>query len=108
MRATAVDNYKDKMKAGDTISVFELELIMDHISDLDRQKMQAQEELHQKSIECAQQQKILAAAYREVKVTDKLRENQKASHKLEAIRSEQNSLDEMVIAKHTRQMSRTK
>jgi len=108
MRITAIDNYKRKMKAGDTISVFELELITDHIADLDRQRMQAQEELKEKNIECAEQQNHLAAAYREVKVTDKLRENQRALHKLETMRTEQNSLDEIVIAKHTRQMSRAK
>ncbi len=108
MRLTAIDNYKRKMKAGDTISVFELELITDHIADLDRQRMQAQEELQQKNLECAEQQKNLASAYREVKVTDKLRENQRAVHKLETVRTEQNSLDEIVIAKHTRQMSRAK
>ncbi|NNF00710.1 MAG: flagellar export protein FliJ [Pyrinomonadaceae bacterium] len=108
MRASAIDNYKRKMKAGDTISVFELELITDHIADLDRQRMQAREELVEKNQECAEQQKKLAAAYREAKVTDRLRENQKASHQLELTRKEQNSLDEIVIAKHARQMTRAK
>lgn len=105
MRFKAIESYAHRLERGETIDPFELELNSNHISALDRLQREAQQFLETKKQACLQQGKTLAAATREVKITNRLRETQQLRHRLEAARQEQNALDELVSANYARRMS---
>lgn len=108
LRFKAIETYGQRLETGETINAYELELNSNHIADLDRLQQQAQKNLEQKKQACIAQSKSVASAAREVKVTNRLRENQQTRHRLEAVRQEQTALDELVSANYARRMSRTK
>lgn len=103
-RVDAIEKYTGKMKAGEFLSAYEMELNTNHLAALDRVIREAQADLEQKKRACAAQGEIVAAASREVKITDRLRETQQNRHRLETARQEQNALDELVSANFARQM----
>ncbi len=105
MNLEATKNYMTKVKVGESTSPFEMQMHADHISDINRRRREAQEELVERKLACANQAKKLAEAHRNVKVTDKLRETQEARHKQEFERQEQNKIDEFVTTNFARQMS---
>jgi flagellar export protein FliJ len=108
MRFKAIDNYASRLQSGAALDAFELELNSNHIAALDRLRREAQNALEIKKQACLQQSKTVAAAMREVKITDRLRENQQSRHRLEFDRYEQNALDELVSANFARRMSQAK
>lgn len=103
----AIESYSTKLNCGRVMNMGEMELEALHISSLERQKRRAIEILAEKKRTVAEQRVKLAAAVREVKITDRLRENQVLRHRLETAKDEQNSLDEMVSANFAREL-RTK
>jgi flagellar export protein FliJ len=108
LRFKAIENYAERLERGETLNAYELELNSNHITSLDRQQQEAQKSLELKKQACVQQGKMLAAATREVKITDRLRENQQSRHRLDLARHEQNSLDEIISANFARRMTQTK
>ena len=105
MRLSAVENYVAKLNKFGALDVMELELSSKHLSSLDQTESEAQKFYEQtKQIAAAQSQR-LAAATREVKITEKLRETQHQRHAVEASKTEQITLDEIVCANFARQMS---
>lgn len=108
MRFTAIENYANRLENGGSLNAFEMELTVNHINTLDRLRREAEQNLELKKQACLRQTQNLAAATREVKITNRLRENQQARHRLESDRHEQNALDELVSANFARKMSQTR
>ncbi|MEZ5425394.1 MAG: hypothetical protein R2747_03935 [Pyrinomonadaceae bacterium] len=104
----ALEKYSERLKKGESINAYELELDSLHLTELDRLKRDALEILEQKKKDCEKQTETVAAATRAVKITNRLRENQAERHKLETERIEQNQIDELVSANFARLMSETK
>jgi flagellar export protein FliJ len=105
---TAIENYNRKAGIGEAINVVEMEMNSRHISQLERKKAEAREELNQRRYACSQQVIKLADAAREVKITGKLRENQVTAHRNEMNLAEQNSIDEMVTTGFARKMGESR
>lgn len=103
-RIDAIENYTKKMKKGEPMNPFEMELNTNHLVALDRLVRESHAIAEQKKQACQRQRQVVAAASREVKITERLRENQRSRHRLELERSEQNALDELVSANFARQM----
>lgn len=103
----AIESYSQKINSGRAMHIGEMELEALHISALERQKRRALEILEEKKRAVTEQRVKLAAASREVKVTDRLRETQAQRHRLETDKHEQNAMDELVSANFAREM-RTK
>ena len=82
-----------------------MELNSKHISSLDRLKREALEQLAEKEQAFSEQVKNVAAAKKQVKITENLREKKLARYKLELAAREQNALDDMISAKYARQRS---
>jgi|GEM_PF-2474601 len=106
-RQTAIENYNTTLKRGEAMNIGEMELETAHIASLDRHRRHTEELLEQQKESCLRQKAMLAAAAREVKVTQKLRETQQTRHRTELDRHEQNALDEMVSANYARKISLT-
>ena len=104
----AIEDYSKTLRHGKAMNIHEIQLEADHIVSLDRLRRLALEQLEQRNQSCLQQKEMLAAAAREVKVTQKLHETQKIRHRAESERHEQNALDEMVSANYARKMSQTR
>lgn len=107
-RFDAMKRYADRLNSREYISPLEMELNFNHFASLNRLQQEAEAVLRKKKDEFAQQGAVVAAASREVKVTDKLRELQKDKHRRETDREEQNGIDELVSANFARKISRTK
>ena len=103
-RLQAIENYTRQMTRGETMSAYEIELNINHLRDLDRLVREAQETIEGKKQACSEQSRVVAAAGREVKVTERLRETQQSRHQLESERRQQTALDELVAANFARQM----
>ena len=101
----AIENYSNKVNCGRVMNIGEMELDALHISALERQKRRAYEVLEEKKQACRVQSTKLAAATREVKITDRLRENQALRHRLESDKHEQNAMDELVSANFARKLT---
>ncbi|MEZ5307033.1 MAG: flagellar export protein FliJ [Pyrinomonadaceae bacterium] len=99
---SAMNSYTHSMRGGTALDPVVLDLHSKHIAALERLKQRIIAEVEQKKSACREQAKRLSNAARDVKVTAKLREKQKAVHDLEAAKSEQNTLDEITSAKHAR------
>ncbi len=95
-------NYVSAMIGGKAIDPVEMDLHAKHISSLERLKIQTEIELEDKKSACKRQAGQLSEAAREVKVTEKLREKQKALYDLELAKHEQTALDEITSAKYAR------
>ncbi len=108
MQQQAMENYAKTLRRGEAMNIAEMEMETNHIAALDRSKRQAQELLEQQRQSCNNQKLILAAATREVKVTQKLRDTQQQRHRAELDHHEQNALDEIVSANYARKMSGTR
>ena len=104
MRFDALENYTQRLKAGEVICAVELEMNSNHFASLDRLQREAEKVLEEKKRACNTQSQKLAAAVREVKITNRLRETQAAKHKLELDRQEQINLDEIVSANFARRL----
>lgn len=104
MRFDALESYTHRLRAGEVINAVELELNSNHFASLDRLQREAENILSEKRQACDLQSRKLAAAVREVKITNRLRETQAARHKLELDRHEQNNLDEIVSANFARRL----
>jgi len=100
----AIENYSNKINSGRAVHIGEMELEALHISALERQKRRAVEILEEKKRAVVEQSAKLAAAAREVKITDRLRETQALRHRLEADKDEQNAMDELVSANFARRL----
>lgn len=101
----AIENYGHKLGNGKAMNIGEMELDAMYLSALERQKRRAIEILNEKKQACMQQGVKLAATAREVKITDRLRENQVLRHRLETAKHEQTALDEMVSANFARELN---
>lgn len=108
LRAKAIESYARRLENGTAIDPYELELSSNHISALDRMHREAQKILEKKKQACQRQTKTVEIAARDVKITNRLRENQQARHQADVARHEQNSLDEIVSANYARQMAQSK
>jgi len=105
MNLEATKNYMTRVQIGKATSPFEMQMHANHISDINRRRREAETELAERKLACADQAKKLAEAHRNVKVTDRLRETQKTRHKQEFERQEQNKIDEFVTTNYARQIS---
>lgn len=101
----AIENYSKKLENGKTLNIREMEFDAMQISELDKLKRRTNVILEEKKQACAAQSAKLAAAAREVKITDRLRENQALRHRLETAKNEQNALDEIVSANFARKLT---
>lgn len=101
----AIENYSNKVNSGRAMNISEMELEAMHISALERQKRRAVEILEEKKCAAQAQSRNLAAAVREVKVTERLRETQALRHRIEADKQEQNAMDELVSANFARRLT---
>jgi flagellar export protein FliJ len=101
----AIENYAARMRQGAAINICEVELERDHIAALDRLIRETRGQLEQQQAGCRQQTQKVAAAMREVKITDQLRDTQKSRHERERSREEQNTLDDLISAGFARRMS---
>jgi flagellar protein FliJ len=104
----AVENYNHMMAAGKPINVIEMELNSNHISELERQKAEARKELFEKKNACARQVVLATQAAQQVKVTDRLRENQATTHRSLIATKEQNTLDEMATIAFARKLGESR
>lgn len=104
MRFEAIEKYTRKLTAGEFVCAREMEMNSNHFASLDRLQREAEQVLSEKRQACRSQSQKLAAAVREVKITNRLRETQAARHKLELDRQEQNNLDEIVSANFARRL----
>jgi flagellar export protein FliJ len=103
-RVAAMDNYALRLCSGEQFDPIEMQLHSSHFESLNRLRMEAEQELEDKRQACLRQGETVAAAMREVKVTDRLRETQKTRHDLEYARREQNDIDELISASFARQI----
>lgn len=101
----AIESYSLKVNHGRAMNIGEMELEAMHITALERQKRRALEILEEKKRAVAEQSQRLAAAAREVKITERLRETQILRHRLEADKHEQNQMDELVSANFARRLT---
>lgn len=108
MRSEAIDNYAQRLKSGEQLNAVEMELNLNHFAALNRLQQEAEKVLEQKKQACQRQSTAVAAAMREVKITNRLRETQQERYKNEFERQEQNNLDELVSANFARQIPQTR
>lgn len=104
--ASAVENYNRRLSPGESMNPIEMQMESNNIVALDRLLRETENALEQKKLDCRRQSEKVAAAVREVKITDSLREKQVARYRLELSRREQNALDEMASAGVARKMSK--
>lgn len=90
---------------GDTLDTRDLALRADYLVTLSRRMADSRERLAQLEREREQKRAAVAEASRAAEVTNKLRERQRARHKLEAARHEQNDLDEMASVAAARRLN---
>lgn len=100
----AVMAYTEAMKKCGSINAFELELSTRHIESLENSIRTAKANVADKEKLRVEQSYVLAAANQQVKITEKLHENQKKEHRAGVNRQEQSEIDELVSASFARQM----
>lgn len=108
LRGKAIEDYARRLENGAAIDPYELELSSNHITSLDRLQQEAQKNLEKRKQACLRQTKTVEVAAREVKITNRLRENQHAKHQADIARREQNALDELISANYARRMAQSK
>mgnify|MGYP001565909679 FL=1 len=104
MRLEAVEKYTQRLRAGEVLNATEMELNAKYFNSLDGLQREAEKLLSEKNLACTAQRVKLAGAAREVKITDRLREQQYLRHQLEADKQQQINLDEIVSAGYARKM----
>lgn len=103
-RGAAMEDYAQRLRAGEQFDPLEMQLHSSHFESLNRLRVEAEKELEEKKQAYHRQGENVAAAMREVKVTNKLHETQKARHELEYARREQSDIDELISASFARQI----
>lgn len=106
-RRETLDKYAAKLQSGE-VDVFQMSLLTDYLKALANSENAARENVKMVQQACSNQRTTLAEAARNVEVTTKLHERQRAKFDLESARIEQNNLDEMVSINFARQLSQTK
>lgn len=104
MRFEAIEKYTQRLRAGEFLNPTEMELNTKYFNSLDGLQREAEKILAEKNHACVAQRAKLAAAAREVKITDKLREQQFLRHKNEVEKNQQTALDEIVSAGYARKL----
>ena len=104
MRFDAIEKYTERLRAGEFLNATEMELNSKYFNSLDDLQREAEKSLAEKNLACTAQRAKLASAAREVKITDRLREQQYLRHKLESEKHQQTALDEIVSAGYARKM----
>lgn len=104
MRFDAIEKYTERLRAGEFLNATEMELNSKYFNSLDDLQREAEKSLAEKNLACTAQRAKLASAAREVKITDRLREQQFLRHKLESEKHQQTALDEIVSAGYARKM----
>lgn len=108
MRHDAIENYTLRIAAGERLDALEMELSSKHFASLDRLQKDAEAVLAQRRKACEIQIEALTEAMRSVKITENLRETQRARHRQEYERHEQNGVDELVSTNFARRILGTK
>jgi flagellar export protein FliJ len=103
-RVAAMEDYAQRLRSGEQFDALEMHLHSAHFDSLNRLRIDAEKELVNKKDAYLKQGENVAAAMREVKVTNRLRETQKARYDLEFARQEQNDIDELISASFARQI----
>ncbi|NNE65133.1 MAG: flagellar export protein FliJ [Pyrinomonadaceae bacterium] len=101
-RVEAMDTYVSDLAGGKSADPSEMDLHAKHFASLEKLRIEAERDLEEKRFACREQAGQLSAAAREVKVTGKLREKQKALYDQELAKREQNAVDEITSAKYAR------
>jgi flagellar export protein FliJ len=105
-RSAAMEKYAKRLRSGEQFDPMEMQLHSNHFESLIRLRQDAEKELEGKKQACLRQGETVAHAIREVKVTNRLRETQRARYELEFSREEQNNIDELVSATFARQITK--
>lgn len=105
-RTAAMERYSRRLRSGEQFDALEMQLHSNHFESLIRLRQDAEKELEGKKQACLRQGETVAHAIREVKVTNRLRETQRARYELESAREEQNNIDELVSATFARQITK--
>lgn len=108
LRNEAVEQYLTRISSGERLNPLEMELNANHFASLNNLQREAQVAVDQKHEAVRQQLESVKAARIDVKITDKLRDDQKRRYELEANRREQRNLDELVTAKFARRVQGSK
>lgn len=108
LRNEAVEQYLMRISSGERLNPLEMELNANHFASLNNLQREAQVAVDQKHEAVRQQLESVKAARIDVKITDKLRDDQKRRYELEANRREQRNLDELVTAKFARRVQGSK
>lgn len=108
MRNEAVEKYLRRLSSGAQLNSLEMELSANHFASLNALQKDAQRAVEEKRQACLRQMEVVKAARIEMKVTDKLRSDQKLRHQAEADRREQSSVDELVSTKFARHIQQAK
>lgn len=103
-RTAAMEDYAQRLKAGEQLDALEMLLHSAHFDSLNRMRIESEKELEIKKDAYVKQGENVAAAMRAVQVTNRLRETQKARYDLEFARQEQNDIDELISASFARQI----
>lgn len=103
-RLEAVENYTQKLKKGEPMNPFEMELNTKHIAALDGLIRHAKAAVEQKRLALTAQSHVVAAANQQVKITERLHGNQKKRYQAELDKHEQTEMDELVSANYARRM----
>ena len=101
-RVEAMNRYLEDLGSGTAINPVELDLYSKHFASLERLRIETEKELEEKRSACNAQAVQLSEAARDVKVTGKLREKEKALFDQELAKHEQAALDEITNAKYAR------
>lgn len=94
-RAAAEQNYAAKLHSEDSLDPHEIALRADYLTLLTQRQRAASERLFTLEQERETRRRTAVMAARAAEATSKLRDRHRARHHLEAMRTEQNDLDEM-------------
>jgi flagellar export protein FliJ len=108
LRNEAVENYMRRINSGEQLNALEMELNANHFASLNSLQKEAQSVADAKRRAAMQQLDVVRAARIEVKITDKLRDDQKKRHEVEFNRQEQQNIDELVTTKFARRIQGSK
>ena len=108
MRHSAIENYTRRITAGERLDALEMELSSKHFASLDMLQKDAEAKLAQRQRACEVQIGAVTEAMRSVKITENLRETQKARHRQDYERQEQKTVDELVSNNFARRILGTK
>ena len=104
-RLGVMEDYLNGFQTGEAIQPAELDLYSRHFASLEKRRLEAEEALKEKRNACQMQVEELSKAAMDVKVTESLRDKQKAHFDRELSKKEQSSLDELTGAKFASRMA---